>query len=530
MNTKQLSGKVLLALLLILGIAACQQDPGETPQLIEPVTYETSIDEIPELRSFIGKFLGTSKRSTENIPEVNGGDHYSDLVDKIDFNYILARMDTSGQTYMSMSIANEDPKVIQNLVIGKGINQNLLTPMIFTYTMDVNFYEVYKETGSLAGFSGQFERVNLTPYAYEQNESAANIAQFRSSTSTDCPDKTTMEPKAPEGPGTGSGQVGSSGGGGGTSACTYELVLMPPGENTSDNDGVTVRPDYWYYMQVLVCPDNLSEQSSSDSNCDNPNNGEVPIVIDILKLFEDQIDDSSLDPCLKNILSDLKTLKFDLSWVLNRFNLDPQFPPIDWISNYNWELVSVSSNGNENATTILPYDFNEMRITSTFNRMMLSETSDLSAARTILHEMVHAFLAAEWSINRRGRNGLQMSYPEYWFDRTTNNGAFNTMNEVQHKAFYDSFLDDMALSLQNFGKSKGYNHDLSFYKKLSWGGLTHWDNTDDGIDNPTLTPWFLEEFPSASERKAVLDIIEIEQFGRDTNGSAKAQKGDESGC
>lgn len=282
MNTKKLSSKVLLVLFLILGIVACEQNSDETPQFIEPITYQTSLDEMPELGQFLSNYIGSSKGNTDNIPEVGGGENYSDLIERIDFDYILARMDTSGQTYMSMSIANEDPKVIQNLVIGKDINQNLLTPMIFTYTMDDEFYDIYLKTGSLEGFSGNFHRVNLTPFAYTQNENAANIAQYRSSTSDPCPDETTMEPNTDDdrtSSSTNTTQTGTTGSLD-TSSCTYEMKYI--GEicvDTYNGKGDIVGSDCQdQWVMVVTCPEDDNEYSSSDDPCENPNDGEVPVV------------------------------------------------------------------------------------------------------------------------------------------------------------------------------------------------------------------------------------------------------------
>jgi hypothetical protein len=149
--------KVLWILFLYGFVLGCQIDSDEIPQALEAKSYAFSIEDMPELGNVLAPYLGRVSRNNENKPEVNGG--YNSLVDRINFKHILARMDSTGQTYMSMSILNDDPHVIQNLVIGKDVSGKYLNPMIFTYTMSEDFYAQYQETLSLEGFKGNFERV-----------------------------------------------------------------------------------------------------------------------------------------------------------------------------------------------------------------------------------------------------------------------------------------------------------------------------------------------------------------------------------
>lgn len=273
--------KVLWILFLYGFVLGCQIDSDEIPQALEAKSYAFSIEDMPELGNVLAPYLGRVSRNNENKPEVNGG--YNSLVDRINFKHILARMDSTGQTYMSMSILNDDPHVIQNLVIGKDVSGKYLNPMIFTYTMSEDFYAQYQETLSLEGFKGNFERVNLNPYALKENNSAANLENQRSATSTDCPDGTPLEPQANPDPldPNPTNNDGSSGGTSTVSNCSYELQIIGyiTTETTNRATGEVWTQTYPQWGMVLVCPGGPNQMSSSDTSCTDPNSGEVPIVI-----------------------------------------------------------------------------------------------------------------------------------------------------------------------------------------------------------------------------------------------------------
>ncbi|MFT5971218.1 MAG: hypothetical protein ACI8ZO_001739, partial [Flavobacteriales bacterium] len=321
---------------------------------------------------------------------------------------------------------------------------------------------------------------------------------------------------------------GSSGGTSTVSNCSYELQIIGyiTTETTNRATGEVWTQTYPQWGMVLVCPGGPNQMSSSDTSCTDPNNGEVPIVIDLLKLFEEQIDDSRLDLCLKQILGQLKGLKFDLSWILNRFNEDPKTGPLAWISNYNWTVESGVVSGGRNAATSYPYNSSTKSVTSVFQTSKFKDASDLSTARTILHEALHAFFIADEKINSYNS---QKTYYQYWSDRSS--GIFQTMNDLQHREFFRNWMKDITLSLQSFGKSKGYSYSLQFYNDLAWGGLTHYDPTpNDGVTNLVETPWFLFEYPTKADRDRILNIIAIEQSGKDMNGNVVTKKGKTNGC
>lgn len=453
MRIQHLSSKVLLVLFIFIGIVACEQNSDETPQFIEPITYQTSLDEMPELGQFLSSYIGSSRGNADNIPEVGGGDNYSDLIERIDFDYILARMDTSGQTYMSMSIANEDPKVIQNLVIGKDINQNLLTPMIFTYTMDDEFYEIYLKTGSLEGFSGNFHRASLTPFAYTQNENAANIAQYRSSTSEPCPDETSMEPNRPTSRtnrGTNTSQTGTTGSLG-TSSCTYEMKYI--GEicvDTFNGKGDIVGSDCQdQWVMVVTCPEDDNEYSSSDDPCDDPNSGEVPVVPQVI--LDSSFTSNELLMCIWNKLKGIKGMQIQLRNFdsdMSIYNLKIEVKPFDYYDGYSRNGATRSYEGSNEINVLL----NENKL----NRPVLD------IARTIYHEAIHAEMFRKVREHGNIENVKEENYPGiYDYYRRKIKGW-------QHELMAEHYVKNIANLLEQFD---GGFEEESVYTALAWVGL-----------------------------------------------------------
>lgn len=74
---------------------------------------------------------------------------------------------------------------------------------------------------------------------------------------------------------------------------------------------------------------------------------------------------------------------------------------------------------------------------------------------------------------------------------------------------------DIPDALEAFGNSKAYNLSSQFYEDMSWGGLF-------------TTPEFTNK--SSQEQQRIKDTVHAEQYGTDTNGNYKSQKGDDASC
>ena len=282
-----LKNKLFACLACTIILFSCSQDVDQLPEVINSKNTQATIDQFPGLGDFITGYVGNKKDKIENYAELNSGGIHP-LIERIDFDRVMARLDESGQTYMAMSIRNDDPLVIQNLVVGKGIDGNYQKPMIFTYTMTEAFYQTYLSTGSLEGFEGTVHRVYLDPDQIRQNENVANLA-MNSSGSTSCEDQSGLGSRDQD-PNTSPDENPNPGGGGGSSGagCSYELQTVTEivyefhcwqttenGLPTTICESLPIEKEF--DKMVMTCDDDWASLSSSDNNCTNPEDGEIPI-------------------------------------------------------------------------------------------------------------------------------------------------------------------------------------------------------------------------------------------------------------
>ncbi len=243
---------------------------------------------------------------------------------------------------------------------------------------------------------------------------------------------------------------------------------------------------------------------------ENPPTPEDRPEINTPEEFLAEIDDSGLSPCFTAILSDIKVLSNgSIAGIIQKFA--GHYP------GYNWKLMDGLLPQNQNAATSTNYDRITGKVTTKFDLRKFENATDLSIARTIIHESVHAFLIAELNIDPILAQTI--TYPELW-QRLLNN---NDPEGIYHEEMTKNYIDDIALALAEYGEHKGFNYSFQFYQNLSWGGLTH-----DKYGN--LMPIFLQSVPSEIERDQIINTILIEQNSVDQNGNITNPQGHKVQC
>lgn len=231
----------------------------------------------------------------------------------------------------------------------------------------------------------------------------------------------------------------------------------------------------------------------------------APIIIDnnnnSAENFEDQIDDSNMKPCLKAILNNLKNVTSGVGSIVTTFAGNTP--------GYNWEVKDGTLSG-QTASTDPPANYNSTTgtITTTFDSQAWLNATDLSWARTMLHESVHAYLSSYYKINRP--NWIA-TYPQMVQDWAT----LQNWNDVQHEEISRSLINPIATALEDYGISQGYNLGQQFYEDMAWGGLQG-TNVFNSL--------------SQADKSRILDTIATELTGKDTNNNNKTQKGQNAGC
>lgn len=218
-----------------------------------------------------------------------------------------------------------------------------------------------------------------------------------------------------------------------------------------------------------------------------------------VKKFNDEIKDGLLQPCLKKIIDNLKNTTASPGNMITNFTGNPA-------NGYNWTMKQGSLDGSIAATSPIYNPTSGM--TTTFDTQRWNDATDLSWARTMLHESIHAYLVTYFNVDRPG---WIATYPEMVKDW----GVKQNWNTVHHEEIAKSLVSSIGSALEVYGVSQGYNLTKQFYQDMAWAGL----QTTDAF----------KALPS-SEQKRILDTILTELTGKDSNEEVKTQKGKKAGC
>lgn len=211
---------------------------------------------------------------------------------------------------------------------------------------------------------------------------------------------------------------------------------------------------------------------------------------------------SGLNPCAASIATTLTTLSGNplLSNLQKLASVS---------SGYNWTIKNGDlSNTNQTAFTSSGFDTNTNSAVTTMDLQKYPNVTDLSIARTLLHESFHAYLVAYFQ-NDRALANQQYAYLVDAYQR-----QHQDINDLNH--FELSFwVANLADGLQQYGQSKGYNLPNQFYQDMAWAGL------EDTNAYKAL---------SSADKRRIQDTIQTELTGKDSNGNNATQSGKNPGC
>jgi hypothetical protein len=194
----------------------------------------------------------------------------------------------------------------------------------------------------------------------------------------------------------------------------------------------------------------------------------------IAEAIEDQIDDTKLDPCTKDILNKLKNLEEgDITKMLKRFS------PSGSIFNINMSTGQVT-NPNDLAQTRKVYGsttdinmvFNEDYITG---KGKSNRPTDLSIATTMAHEVIHAYLISLLEENKTcgdlGICDFPTVYEAYVQQQIVNNPKI--IPNAHHELIAQNYVKVIAATIQEFhtGIQVPLGSAAQVYNDLAWSGL-----------------------------------------------------------
>ncbi|MFI5451107.1 hypothetical protein ACHMWN_03030 [Pedobacter sp. UC225_61] len=291
----------------------------------------------------------------------------------------------------------------------------------------------------------------------------------------------------------------------------------PPNEIPAPDDGNGTpgdgdQPAPGEYPNVFDCAGTLNGGAYWNYSCNTCMGGTTGIT-ECPPLFLSKIDATQLKPCMKTILDTIKKLSNgSVAGIIQKFSGN--------LPGYNWILKDGGLPIGTNGQTSSIYNSSMGTVTTIFDSSKFTMGSDLSVARTILHESVHAYLITFFKTNLPNFIGSYPQMVQEW-------GIYNNWNDTHHAEFVRSFVNDIGVALEEYGKKNGYNLPSQFYNDLAWGGLTH---TIDANGNVIETNWFKTNIPNILDRQRILNNLSAEQYGVNSNGNPQSKKGNNSGC
>lgn len=191
----------------------------------------------------------------------------------------------------------------------------------------------------------------------------------------------------------------------------------------------------------------------------------------IAEEIEDNIDDTNLDPCSKNILDDIKRIEENgIAQIIKKLGTPSNIYKTEISTNStvapwagaNW----ISENG-----FIKHYNY---RID--ISQLHPDNSTNLAIAQTILHELVHVYFFSLIDDCFKVNDCQQLqTFPELWdFYVENKNNNVLTDGTSQHNELANSYTDIIARALQEYDtgiKVNDNDNPEQFYLDLAWGSL-----------------------------------------------------------
>ena len=299
---------------------------------------------------------------------------------------------------------------------------------------------------------------------------------------TNCPDETEIN-NGGDSPSTGGG--GISHGGQDTPDDTFWVCEAFMNTETSYDfvdtaDGTpkcTFDTYSWISYENCGLETSLSANNSRDDAC-SKNDGDTPVIEPPKVILDPSLAEI---PCAARVIHSFissQTLRSPInaqnkdSYLQNMGITQDLLDFFDSSKDYNVSFkagdAGVDNAGNpKNATTDYTRENNTAVIT--LDQAELANATDLSIARTVIHETMHAYIQIalyNFSLDPSIRESLNELYNELNPQSVGNNRSI-----LEHE-FISQYVDAMAYSLYSWDNNTNQrNLEMSYYKNLSWAGL-----------------------------------------------------------
>jgi hypothetical protein len=250
-------------------------------------------------------------------------------------------------------------------------------------------------------------------------------------------------------------------------------------------------------------------------------NGDSYHILQRTSTYRDVVDDEIINeltnPCAKKIFTDLQNGLY----IENPLKPEVLIPSNGIDLNFSQEILKLfKDSGNTNLTIrndLLTGGANASTVgaTITINNSYLTNATQLSVARTIIHEIVHVYL-----------NAYFFGYPDFQdkpFQTQLRNYAsekgFTDINTFHHN-FMGQYIDAVAYSLYEWDKEFGSGGNLGweYYKSMAYSGMFQVDPSGSIVAEVDT---FKEIVPNANDRQVIANIILNEQNGNNQSKGTK---------
>jgi hypothetical protein len=516
---------------------SCQKDDVMEDIIIELKPVEQAFKTKLVTSTEIPSIMDMIKSETKNIYPLNNSNSFANSTESgdnyghLDLENNIETLDTLGNTNYSFKFTNinSNQLLIHNLIIHKDEDGNIDAPYVIKYTMTENFAtEYYLGNKHFGEFTGTMSHYLLDAFFNNQSSLNSFSTNNEDTPTLDCPcDEATFSSGGntnTSGSNSGSNTTGtpgsvtsitSSSSGGGGVTCYYLVVTTPCScEGHTNPNACTCSTPPIVSRELLYCAYKRPSSARSEStDCETDANGLCPedngyVSVNTISgvgiFIENRIIDSNLDPCSKEILTNLENLETnDIANILNRFGSPTSI--------YDWEIkTGTPTNINNAAETNWAVDSNNNAIDNSYLTIIktsyINQATKLAIARTILHESIHAYIIS-YIDDLAGGNiqGFSTEFPDLWNNFVSKKYGVpaDNIENYQHQEMAENFINIIRDALAEYDNNQ---QDGTYYEHLAWGALM---NTD--AFERALAPG---GYMNQSEQEAIL----IANNQEDTNG------------
>lgn len=182
------------------------------------------------------------------------------------------------------------------------------------------------------------------------------------------------------------------------------------------------------------------------------------------------ISNASILSALQNIFT-VETNSNNVTGMINRISQSPDWNVVikegNIISETNYNGDTIQTNATTSAI--------QGKVYIKFNTSYLNEATNLSIARTMIHELMHAYFMYGLAMASDPGYGKFIEVNDLLFKK--NGNPYNDQNDAQHEQIANKYVAQMSALLEAFAISAGIqspNSSISladYCKDLAWGGL-----------------------------------------------------------